>query len=259
MQISEKMMIENRVTEEFQKHYQKLFGMVYRMTENIPDTEDVLQNAFIKAYNNIDGFREESKLSTWLYRITVNESYRYLKTWNKLPVVSIAEKLGVSEKIFFESIDCTEAEYDTLIIEEMREKCMRGFLRCVPQNMRVCFLLKSCLELKNKEIAEIMDISESNAKVLLFRARQRLKEMFEYRCSLIDPDKPCKCYLWIKYMKDNGLLLPNEQINYKNKDLENEHFKNMELLKQIECMYHVEHNYTYSEFIERLKSVSTLL
>ena len=100
-------MIEKRVTEEFQKHYQKLFGMVYRMTENIQDTEDVLQNAFIKAYNNIDGFREESKLSTWLYRITVNESYLYLKTWNKLPVVSLAEKLGVSEKIFFESIECT--------------------------------------------------------------------------------------------------------------------------------------------------------
>jgi len=233
--------------------------MVYRMTENVQDTEDVLQNAFISAYRNIESFRGDSQMSTWLYRITVNESYKYLKSWNKLPVISISEESGVTEKEFFENIEYEENQDENLIIEEMREKCLRGFLRCVPQKMRVCFLLKTCLGLKNNEIAKVLDISEANVKVLLHRGRQKLKDMFEYRCNLIDPQKPCKCYLWIKFMREKGLPLPKEGINYRNKELEEEHFKNLDRMKQIDYLYKVKHQYTYEEFITRIRKLSVQL
>lgn len=254
-----KMSTHDEITVFFKEHYEKLFGMVYRMTENVQDTEDVLQNVFIKAYKNANTFRGDSKLSTWLYRITVNESYDYLKTWNKLPVVSISEELGITEKEFFNSIEYEKNQDDNLIIEEMREKCLRGFLRCIPQKMRVCFLLSTCLELKNKEIAKVLEISEANVKTLLHRGRKLLKDMFEYRCNLIDPAKPCKCYLWIKFMKDRGLPLPKEEINYRNKELEEEHFKNMNAMKQIEYLYKVKHEFTYEDFIKNLQKLSVQL
>lgn len=255
----EKWDLEREIELVFEKQYNKLFGMVYRMTENVQDTEDVLQNAFISAYRNIESFRGDSQLSTWLYRITVNESYKYLKSWNKLPVIRISEESGITEKEFFENIEYEENQDDNLIIEEMREKCLRGFLRCVPQKMRVCFLLKTCLGLKNNEIAKVLDISEANVKVLLHRGRQKLKDMFEYRCNLIDPEKPCKCYLWIKFMKEKGLPLPKEGINYRNKELEEEHFKNMDRMKQIDYLYTVKHQYTYEEFITRIQKLSVRL
>lgn len=251
--------VEDEITNFFREQYDKLFGMVYRMTENVQDTEDVLQNVFIKAYKGAGTFRGDSKLSTWIYRITVNESYDYLKTWNKLPVVSISKELGMTEKEFFDCLEYTNSQDDNLIIEEMREKCLRGFLRCVPQKMRVCFLLKTCLELKNKEIAQILEISEANVKVLLYRGREKLKDMFEYRCNLIDPTKPCKCYLWIKFMRDRGLPLPQEGINYRNKELEAEHFRNMNVLKQIEYLYKVKHEYSYEDFINKLQKISIQL
>lgn len=251
--------LENELELVFEEQYNKLFGMVYRMTENVQDTEDVLQNVFINAYKNINKFRGDSKLSTWLYRITVNECYGYLKSWNKLPVVQISEDFGMTEKEFFDSIEYTQNQEDNLIIEEMREKCLRGFLRCIPQKMRVCFLLKTCLELKNQEIAKVLDLSEANVKVLLHRGREKLKDMFEYRCNLIDPNKPCKCYLWIKFMKDRGLPLPKEGINYRNKDLEEDYFKNMSTMKQIEYLYKVKHEYTYEDFLNRLQELSVKL
>jgi len=255
----EKKDLEREIELVFEKQYNKLFGMVYRMTENVQDTEDVLQNAFISAYRNIESFRGDSQMSTWLYRITVNESYKYLKSWNKLPVISISEESGVTEKEFFENIEYEENQDENLIIEEMREKCLRGFLRCVPQKMRVCFLLKTCLGLKNNEIAKVLDISEANVKVLLHRGRQKLKDMFEYRCNLIDPQKPCKCYLWIKFMREKGLPLPKEGINYRNKELEEEHFKNLDRMKQIDYLYKVKHQYTYEEFITRIRKLSVQL
>lgn len=255
----EKKNSESAIALVFEEQYEKLFGVVYRMTENIQDTEDVLQNVFIKAYSNIEKFRGDAELSTWLYRITVNESNRYLKSWNKLPVIQFSEKLGLTEKEFFESIEYTQNQDDNLIIEEMREKCLRGFLRCIPQKMRVCFLLKTCLELKNKEIATVLNLTEANVKVLLHRGREKLKDMFEYRCNLIDPKKPCKCYLWIKFMRDKGLPLPENGINYRSKELQEEHFKNMSTMKQIEYLYKVQHEYTYEEFLNRLQKLSIQL
>lgn len=256
---NEKKNLENEIALVFEEQYKKLFGMVYRMTENIQDTEDVLQNVFIKAYSNIKKFRGNSKLSTWLYRITVNESNKYLKSWKKLPVIQLSEELGLTEKEFFESIEYIQDQDDNLIIEEMREKCLQGFLRCIPQKMRVCFLLKNCLELKNNEIAKVLNLTEANVKVLLYRGREKLKDMFEYRCNLIDPGKPCKCYLWIKFMRDRGLPLPEKGINYRNKELEQDHFKNMSTMKQVEYLYKVKHEYTYEEFLNRLHELSIQL
>ncbi len=259
MSEDEEKRLEEEVTLVFEEQYEKLFGMVYRMTESVQDTEDVLQNVFVNAYKNVCKFKGDSKLSTWLYRIAINESYRYLKTWNKLPVVKIAEERGMNETDFFDSIKYTPNPDDNLIIEEMREKCLRGFLRCIPQKMRVCFLLKNCLELKNKEIAEVLDVSEANVKVLLHRGREKLKDMFEYRCNLINPEKPCKCYLWIKFMKERGLPLPEQGLSYQNKELEAHHFKNMSTMNQIEYLYKVKHEYTYKEFLSRLQKLSTRL
>jgi RNA polymerase sigma-70 factor (ECF subfamily) len=70
----EKRSTEDEIALIFEEQYEKLFGMVYRMTENVQDTEDVLQNVFVKAYMNAKTFRGDSKISTWLYRIVVNES-----------------------------------------------------------------------------------------------------------------------------------------------------------------------------------------
>jgi RNA polymerase sigma-70 factor (ECF subfamily) len=243
----------------FEQNYNKLYGLIYKMSENAHDTEDILQNTFIKAYTKSNQLKNESSISTWISRIAINEGKRYLKSWRKLPVISITNNLGITEKDFFEQLEFQPDFNDQLIQEEMREKCLRGFLRCLPQNMRVCFLLKTCLELKNSEIAEVMEITESYAKVMLYRARKKLKDMLEYRCSLVDPQKPCKCYLWIKYMKDNGLPIPKQGVEYRSEELKKEYFQKMSLLKKLEFLYRVEGRLSYQEFIKKLKNISPSL
>lgn len=240
-------------------NYHKYYGLVYRITEDHQHTEDVLQNTFIKAFQNLDRFEGRASLSTWVSKIAINESLRFLKTWNKLPVIAITEHRGISEEVFFNTLQVESCFEDDLIIEEMREKCLRGFLRCVPKSMRICFLLKTCMGLKNKDIAEILDISEASAKITLYRARKKLKEMFLGRCSLIDPEKPCKCYLWVQYMRDHNRPLPTDHAQYKNEELKKEHFKNMSLLKKINYLYLVDEKLSKQEFLAQLKKTVPML
>jgi len=237
----------------FNESYEKLYACAYRMIGNHQDTEDVLQNSFLKAYKNIEKFRGESKLYTWIYRIVINESYRYFEYMEKLPLTRITENSGISEKEFFADIEYTPHYDDNLIIEEMREKCLQGFLKCMPKNQRVCFLLKTCMELKNQDIAEILDMSVENVKVTLHRGRRKLQEMFEMRCSLVNPEKPCKCYLWIKFMRDHNMELPAGHYQVKTEELKKEYFRKLSLLRKIDYLYTVEARCTKDVFINRLK------
>ncbi len=240
-------------------NYSKLYSCAYRMTGNHQDAEDVLQNSFLKAYKNIDKFRHQSKLYTWVYRIVVNESYRFFEYMKKLPLQRITEDSRMTEEEFFHSIEYTPCMEDNLIVEEMREKCLQGFLKCIPKSQRICFLLKTCLDLKNQDIAVILDISVENVKVTLHRGRKNLQEMFEMRCSLIDPEKPCKCHLWIKYMHDHNLPMPEGHCQIKNEDLKKEFFQTMSLLKKFEYLYTVEARLTKDQFLSNLKKTIEIL
>jgi len=243
----------------FRDNYSRLYSCAYRMIGNHQDTEDVLQNSFTKAYKNIGKFKGQSKMYTWVYRIVINESYRYFEYIHKLPLTRITKDLGMNEREFFGNIENTPNFDDELIIDEMREKCLQAFLKCLPKNQRVCFLLKTCLHLKNQDIAEILDLSIENVKVTLHRGRKKLQEILEMRCSLIDPEKPCKCYLWIKFMRDHNLPIPEGHCQFKAEELKKEHFKNMSLLKKIDYLYTVEGRLTKDQFIDKLKRAAEIL
>ena len=249
----------SELEEVFDVNYVKLYSCAYRMIGNHQDTEDVLQNSFLKACQNIDKFRGEAKLSTWVYQIVINECYRFFKHIRKLPLTRITEDLGISEREFFDSL-CYVPDYDdNLFIEEMREKCLQGFLMCLPKNQRVCFLLKTCLHLKNQDIAVVMDMSPENVKVTLHRGRKKLQELFEMRCSLIDPEKPCKCYLWIKFMRDHNLPIPEVHYQTKSEELQKVHFRNLSLLRKIDYLFTVEARLTKEQFINKLKQAAEIL
>jgi RNA polymerase sigma-70 factor (ECF subfamily) len=115
------------------------------------------------------------------------------------------------------------------------------------------------LELKISEIAELLDISNGNVKVLLYRGRKYLRELFEMRCSLIDPKKPCKCHLWIKFMKDHDLEMPKGYEQPKVDELKKEHFKNLNTIKKINYLYMVDPKYKKEDFIRNMKKIIDIM
>ena len=250
----ETLLIQDQLMKLYEQEYDKLYNIAFRLTGNHHDAEDVMQSAFLKAIKHSGQFRNEAKLSTWLYRILVNEGNNNYKQLKKLPVVAITQELGMSEEDFFAKLESpNEPIDDNLVVDEMREKCLTAFMRCLPKRQRAVFVLRTFLDLTLLEISEVMEISVNNAKVTLYRARKNIQELHHDRCSLIDPSKPCKCYLWIKFMKDRNLPMPKGYTDYKDPDLIDEYKQFIRGAMDIYTMYKVARKIPKEIFFKRLR------
>ena len=248
--------IQNELFQLYEDEYDKLYSIAFRMTGNHHDAEDVLQNAYLKAIEHVKQFKGEAKLSTWLYRILVNEGNNNYKRIRKLPVVSISQNLGISEEEFYAELESSNEPIDNkLVVDEMREKCLTAFMRCLPKQQRAVFALRTFLDLKLSEIAEVVQITENSAKVTLYRARKTIQELHYDRCSLIDPSKPCKCYLWVKFMKERNLPIPKGYTDYRDLELFDEYKQFVQGTMDIYKMYKVGRRIPKEIFISRLREL----
>jgi RNA polymerase sigma-70 factor (ECF subfamily) len=146
------------------------------MVGNPQDAEDILQDTFIKAFNNIDHFEGRSKISTWLYRIAVNESLMLLRRrkGNTLPLDKEI-KTDQGDTIPRQIVDWCCLPEKELISGESR-RYIREAINTLSDTNRAAFLLRDVEGLSTKEAAETLEISESALKVRLMRARMQLRD-----------------------------------------------------------------------------------
>ena len=243
----------------YQEYYEDLFRAAFRLIGNKEDAEDVIQETYLNAFKAFSKFEGRSSMHTWIYRIMLNCSYRYMKRRDKLPVQIITSEKGISEAEFWESIKSNESVEESAIIGEIRETCIQLFLVCIPKKQRIAFTLKILMQLTTVEVAKIMDISESAVKTNVYRAKQHLKNNIEGRCSLIDPKNPCQCSNWQEYLINTGKIQsipayhPVKQRTYADMVLI---LSEMDFLRKIADLYdnHPQHT-PFEEFLERMKGI----
>jgi len=155
---------------------EKIYRLALKMVGNVQDAEDILQETFIKAYNNIQQFEGRSKLSTWLYRIAVNESLMLLrKRQDNLTEIDAEIEKDNGDLIPRQIIDWCCLPEKELMSSEAREHIKTAISHLSEAN-RATFLLRDVEGLSTREAAEALDISESAVKVRLMRARMQLRE-----------------------------------------------------------------------------------
>lgn len=243
----------------YQKHYEKLFRAAYRITGSKDDSEEVVQETFLNAYKSLASFKRESSFETWIYRIMLNCCYKYIKKREHLPVKDIAQREGLSEEAFWESLHSNQFVEDTVQVEDLRETCIQLFLNCIPKQQRIAFTLQVLLELPIKKVSDIMEISEAAVKINVYRARQNLKANMEGRCSFINPSNPCQCSNWVKYAIDNGRMkyIPNMNFIRKRRQAALSTIVNeLSFLTKLIRLYDNQPEYpAYNDFIRKMKVV----
>jgi RNA polymerase sigma-70 factor (ECF subfamily) len=155
----------------------KIYNLLNRMLNNMQDAEDALQETFFKAFRNIKDFEGRSHVSTWLYRIAVNEALMMIRKRQE-NVLSIDENDPYQDEMN-ESRDIVDWHWlpeDELLSDETN-KILEQSIRELSPPLRAVFLLRDIDGLSIKETADAMDISEENVKVRLFRARFQLRDM----------------------------------------------------------------------------------
>lgn len=148
------------------KHKNIAYDLAFGIVKNEEDAKDITQDSFLKVLENVDGFRNESKFSTWLYRIVYNQSIAFIKKSNKY------ESLSLENVSSFEHLDNTD------IIEDSHKELHRAIdhLENTERNIIMLFYIGSK---SIKQIAKITGLSISNIKVILHRTRKKLYNKLE--------------------------------------------------------------------------------
>lgn len=149
------------------KYQEKLYWHVRRMVISHDDTDDVLQNMFIKVWKGLDNFREDSQLYTWLYRIATNESLTFLNQQKKRNTVSLSnDENGLSYKLKSDNnFDANKLEW----------KLQLG-IQSLPEKQRLVFNLRYYDEMPYEEMSRVLDTSEGALKASYHHAAKKIEE-----------------------------------------------------------------------------------
>jgi len=171
---------DNSAYDELVKTYQdKIINTCYGFVHNIEEAEDLAQEVFIQVFKSINSFREEAKLSTWLYRIAVNKSLNKLRS-KRFGLLLALDSLFESDLHI--NSDIIDSPFKSLEDKE-RAEVLHASIDKLPENQKTAFVLSKYRGLKNKQIAEVMKLSISAVEALLNRSKKKLQEslLFYYR------------------------------------------------------------------------------
>jgi RNA polymerase sigma-70 factor (ECF subfamily) len=158
------------------KYDRNVFRIANHITQNREDAEDVVQDAFLKAFQNLGQFQGQSKFYTWLVRIAVNEALMRLRRRRPERIVSLDEDINTGEDtIPREVADWSpnpEQLYNQSELREILQKTIQG----LPPSFRTVFVLRDVEGLSTEETADALNLSIPAVKSRLLRARLQLRE-----------------------------------------------------------------------------------
>jgi len=162
-------------TELVNRYERRIFRLAKHITQNEEDAEDVLQDAFLKAYEHVGGFQEQSKFYTWLVRIAVNEALMKLRKRRSGKVFSLDEAVDTGEETVAREIavwDDPEQRYSQKELRAILQQAIDGLAPI----FRTVFVLRDVDELSTEETASVLGISIPAVKSRLLRARLQLRD-----------------------------------------------------------------------------------
>jgi RNA polymerase sigma-70 factor (ECF subfamily) len=164
------------------RYNQRLFRIAYSILRNYSEAEDVMQEAYVRAYQHLEQFAGEAKFSTWLTKIAINEALqRVRRSWRTESFESSLEThLNPMDNVRTNMRDPERQTYD----EELR-LVLEGAIEARPEAYRSVFVLRAVEGLSAAETAACLDIGEEAVKSRLHRARKMLQKDLRQRASLM--------------------------------------------------------------------------
>jgi RNA polymerase sigma-70 factor (ECF subfamily) len=155
-------------------YYERVKRFIFALVKDEWVADDLIQETFIKVQKNLNQLRDESKLSSWIFKIAYNicqDHFRKTNQSSKREQVLSEKKEILSEPLF-------QKEFE----QHQMGECVQDKIRLLPESHQTVLVLFDLMEFSHQEIAEILDISVENVKVRLHRARKKLKTILEEEC-----------------------------------------------------------------------------
>jgi RNA polymerase sigma-70 factor (ECF subfamily) len=173
------------------RHSRSIFRVIYRMTGNQQDTEEIVQETFLRAYKSLARFELRANFSTWLYRIAVNRTLDFLnarKTQMTKDTYQIVDNPGADDSAQIQ-LPATGPGPDRLLLSAEMKGKIAGALGLLTPAERVAFTMRHMEGRSIEEISQTLNLKASAAKNSVFRAVQKLRQQLEPYASAGSPTR----------------------------------------------------------------------
>ena len=163
-----------------QKYRRPLVGFMFRMARNAAVAEDLAQEVFLRVYRSRESYEASAKFTTWLYRIATNLAVNHARdTRHERPEVMVS--LDEPDEATGMTMDLPDGEMTAEQAMVRRERLMgiRRKIEALPERQRLAVVMHKYQQMDYRQIAEVLDLSESATKSLLFRAYETLREQLK--------------------------------------------------------------------------------
>ena len=161
-------------------HNQRLYRLVRAVLRNNADAEDVLQEAYLRAFANLDGFQGEASLSTWLSRIALNAALMRLRAQKRMKRVAPAPELAKAEIIPF-PLASSIADPERVMAQRQLLHLVEEATDALPETFRLVFVARVIEGLSVEETAALLELAPATVKTRLHRARKLIRMRLEER------------------------------------------------------------------------------
>ena len=167
-QLRQPQTVRRAFNEVISRYSEPLYWQIRRMVQSHDDASDLLQNTFLKAWQSIDNFRGDAKLSTWLYKIAINESITFLAQERRRQNISLDDQAASLAAII---------EADTNIDGDRLAMRLRQAIASLPEKQRLVFNMKYYDDLKYEEISQILGTSVGALKASYHLAVKKIEQI----------------------------------------------------------------------------------
>jgi len=212
-------MTQEEFSKEFELNRLKLKSFILRITASIEDSEDLVQDTFIKASEKLESYRAESSLKTWIFSIASNlakDNLRAKKRWPET-VSDICKTEAISNPDYFPEAFKIQSSslHGQFEIKEHISFCLVCISKSLPLEQQISIFLKEVYDFKISEIMEIMGITEAMVKYYLHNGRTKLTQIFDNRCALIKKEGICH-----QCSELNGIFNPKQNFEIEKNKIE---------------------------------------
>lgn len=167
-----------------------------RMIQNEEASKDAVQEVWLELVKSLQYFRNESKVSTWLYTITCRVIMRLANKERQYTTRFLSD--------YFHGEDLSAPDYEyfdkQLWVKEMCDKCLTGILHCLDNEARLAYILRDISMLSYQEISEVLEKDAGTVRQMISRARRKLRNFLNDECVFCNPEASCKCKMskWVQ-------------------------------------------------------------
>jgi len=159
------------------KYHRQIIHFLFRMVHNEAVAEELAQEVFLRVYRSRESYRAEAKFSTWLYRIATNLAVNHARdTKNERTAQTLELDAPDAESGTMPEVADDDPNVEQRMLREERMEAIRAQVRALPERQRMAVLMHKYQEMDYRQIGDVLKLSESATKSLLFRAYQTLRE-----------------------------------------------------------------------------------